>query len=446
MQAYQISDGNALISIIEKIAKEHSEETVVFRGQQIDRALIPSILRKDSNPAARGGCIPWLMMNWQAYVKKLVEMFEKSDIAHGQIDAVMQHYGYRSFFVDVTLDIKIALWFALHKFHSDRTPCYVDEELKSAIYQWARFYASDNGVVYVIAIPKESSERFINLTKTMPKEAARIHCQSACALYYSRNLKPLDDFIVAKIEVTDKGWYKGSNLDLKSKELFPLPKDDLFYRRLCTIPYYVSPESQFKDILMGHPLLGYFPIYADSPIQLVKEFVPLTRLIDKFDPSKTWSVLTSVADFEEKRCKVSSSAHITLYWLILDKLIETEKYSKRLADTLPSSNILLQFPPEASQIEVASEKLEEIIRGYWILIGNNTIRIAHIIDDFKTLSLGHACIYSKENLNLINKSCKCTTHESDLNAILAMSQFIENGTLVLNKDKNSGGFILDLKE
>jgi hypothetical protein len=432
MQKIRILSLDDFKSNIEELSAGHKEETLLFRGQTEDRPLIPSILRgkRGMYPHAPG-CNPSLMVNWQAYVERMIKTLG-ADIGQQHTDAVMQHYGYRSFFVDVTSDPTIALWFALHRFESKKTACYVDDDLKSAVFQVSRFVWSGKGFVYVIALPKHQSVRFVNLVKVMPLTATRIHRQKAGALYY-HNIKPIDEFIIAKFEVNDANWFKESFVNITTSELFPLPKFDLFYRHLCTIPYFVSPERDMNNIKIGHPLLGEFPIYADSPKQLVKEFLPLTRLIDQAHPALKWDLATQVKEFEGQRLKIAGASRLTLEKLLIDKISESTTRCTQLYESFPTQNFIIEFELGASLIGLSETALGNLVRGIWVTIGKQTIRIIELVDDFKKISLSHECVYSKKDLKLVSKSCDCSNHQEDLKIVLEIGRGLFDGTLVLKQ-------------
>jgi len=411
-----------------------------------DNPLVPSMRRGEGNPLfPTAGCNPWLTINWQSYAQKMVHNLN-AEVEQTQIDAVMQHYGYRSFFVDVTSDPEVALWFALHEFRPKKSPFYIDDELKSAIFQWSRFDFSDTGFVYVIAISKELTDRYVNLMEVLPTAAARIHRQKAGALYCFYKSKSIDEFVVAKLRISDGGWFRNSASNVATTGLFPLPSVDLFYRQLCTVPYFISPEKEMENIKIGHPLLGYFPIYAESAKELVKEYLPLTRIIDQTHPALKWNVATTTIEFENRRFRVAGATRISLYRLMLDKISETAPLCQEFQEgAFPSNNLLFEFEPDVSLFNLSEKALESIIRGLWVVFGSNSIRISEIVDDFNDVHLDHECIYSKPKLELIGKTCNCQTHDDELKLVLEIARSLTDGTLFLNQGDN-GYLKLDYKE
>lgn len=438
MQFIEVSSRQDFESKLNKIVSRYDHQHLVFRGQVKDRPLVPSMLRGKGNVSGRApGCIPILTANWHVCAKRLVSRFKERRPTDIEIQAVMQHYGYRSFFIDVTSDPEATLWFALHKFESDRTPLHVDKQLRSAVFQWSRYEPSSSGFMYFILLPEhESQNQYLDLTRVMPKSAARIHRQKAGAIFCSRRSRSIDDLVVAKLRVVDGGWFRNSNQNVKTTEFFPPPSVDDFYRCLCTVPYFIAPEMEMEKIELGHPLLGFFPIYAESVKELVKEYVPLTRILSHARPAREWNVATDVVDFENQRVKARGATRVLLSSLMIQTLSQNVRVSEDLrTDCWPSPNLLLEFEPEASLVSPSPKALQEIVRGLWVIIGTKSIMVAEIIDKFDDVLIGHECIYSLPELNLISKQCNCPDHSYELEVLRKASELLNQGIVYLEKDK-----------
>ena len=365
-----------------------------------------------------------------------------------ETEAVMQHYGYRSFFVDVTSDPEVALWFALHKFESNRTPLHVDKQLRSAVFQWSRYTSSHRGYMYVVLLPPEpkSDNRHLDLTRVMPTEATRVNRQKAGAVFCSRRSRSIHGLVVAKLRIVDDGWFKISKQNVKTGELFPPPSIDVFYRCLCTVPYFITSEMELEKIELGHPLLGFFPIYAESAKELVKEYVPLTRILGHARPGLEWNVATAVVDLENKRVKARSATRVLVPSLMIQTISHNAQISEILStDCWPSPNLLLEFEPEASLVSPSPKALHEIVRGMWVIIGTRSIMVAEIIDQFDKVLIGHECMYSLPELSLINKQCDCPDHMYELEVLRKTSELLNEGTVHLKKGE-LGYLELEYKE
>jgi hypothetical protein len=363
-------------------------------------------------------------------------MFKRENPTDIETQAVMQHYGYRSFFVDVTSDLKVALWFSLHQFVSERAPFHVDKQLRSAIFQWAHYVPCPEGFIYCILVPEtESSAQYVDLTKIMPVDAMRIYRQSAGAIFPSPKSRSIDSRVVAKLRIFDDGWFSSSNQNVGVCELFPRPNLDTFYRCLCTVPYYMTPEAEFNNMYVAHPLLGFFPIYAETAKELFKEYVPLTRVFSHAHPALVWNVATAVADLENRRFKTAGAIRILLSLLMIQNLTKDADVNNAvLTAPWPSNNLLLEFEPEASLITPSTKALTEAIRGLWIILGKKSLRIAEIIDTFDDVTIGHECVYSLPELNLAEKQGDSIDRSYNLRVVQNISYLLQQGSVFLSKD------------
>jgi len=65
----------------------------------------------------RQGCTPPEMFKWWNYTSDILSAFiGKSGQSFPFVEALLQHYGWRSFYLDASTDAGIAAWFASHKF------------------------------------------------------------------------------------------------------------------------------------------------------------------------------------------------------------------------------------------------------------------------------------------------------------------------------------------
>lgn len=112
-----------------KTAIEQSGPDALYRGQT------RHFQREDGSPSltttfSRYGCIPDLMIKWQHYACEILKRYVKgrtdtSDLATDQ--AVLQHYGWRSFFLDATGNAKVAAWFASNEYRSSKVVNLVED-------------------------------------------------------------------------------------------------------------------------------------------------------------------------------------------------------------------------------------------------------------------------------------------------------------------------------
>jgi hypothetical protein len=430
MDAIQVRDSAELLSITKEIAGKFSNSRILFRGQTSDRTIVPSIFRGKTEASDKfPGCIPSLTANWSVLAEKIMREFREGDSAWIETQAVMQHYGYRSTFVDVTSSLDIALWFALHKFTSYKAPVFINNKLRSAVFQCSSYVNSNKGYIYFLKLPDESDQQYIDLTQVMPSTAGRIHSQKAGGIVCSSERPTADNLIIAKVELTDEGWYKGSKSDLPLSELFPSPRIDLFYRKMCSIPYYITPQRENMRIPIGHPLLGMFPIYAQSIKELLVEYTPLTTIIETH-PSLKWNIASGAIKCDNELFKARSSQRISISKLLVDSLIEDTYKEDNLSD-LPSRNIIFEFEPEGSLFSPLSKALEKVVLGVWVIVGENTLKITEIVDNFVEVYFDNPLVYSLESRKWIKKSG--IRNEYYLQMLHAVSSLLKTKKLKLMK-------------
>lgn len=180
---------------------------------------------------------------------------------------VLQHYGFRSWFIDITDDDMVGLWFARHTYTASdgiapRPPTGADEEspdqghahmdlselLAFEVVRHEPVEADSDGrvepgLVFVFAV-KGDSPHLLNLRSSVPEAALRVHRQSGWGLLPVNG--SYEPFLLARIAVTFPApaeLYSGSTV-LSTAELFPGPDEDDFYKRLLRTPRLPVAESK----------------------------------------------------------------------------------------------------------------------------------------------------------------------------------------------------------
>ena len=218
---------------------------VLYRGQTQHYTGLggaPSLLTSFQ----RKGCLPDQMIKWAYYAKRALQHLvrgwkDTDDIATNQ--AILQHYGFRSFFLDATGDPRVAAWFASNNFESKFSvnlveDCFEDPVLLRTLDAW--FVPSDRmGHLYLICQKalRQSAIQAVHLSEIATHEGApRYMRQDAymvgpliqrglggdCILcHITAPADVLRDFAGAY----SVGW------------LFPEPSDDPVYRELLAMPW-----------------------------------------------------------------------------------------------------------------------------------------------------------------------------------------------------------------
>ena len=107
---------NLLITTIEelRVVEQRFASGFLFRGQvkhYFDETGAPSF----PTSFERKGCVPPLMQKWLYFARALLRAVSEDkyeDISDEFVQAILQHYGWRSFYIDLTKSLAVACWFA----------------------------------------------------------------------------------------------------------------------------------------------------------------------------------------------------------------------------------------------------------------------------------------------------------------------------------------------
>ncbi len=172
------------------------------------------------------------------------------------VEAIAQHYGPGSRFLDVTRSLHVALWFALHATRpvkADNTlgPPGAKDPAQDVIYteSWTEYYKWDAGpgFLYVFDVPEYQSENslqhgdLLDLSKARPifSQSKRIQAQVACLIAADPtvdygNLKSF--FACDPIQVQWPMYGAPPLVNASTEEIFPDPSQDAWYERFISLP------------------------------------------------------------------------------------------------------------------------------------------------------------------------------------------------------------------
>lgn len=218
---------------------------VLYRGQTQhypDANGLPSL----STSFQRQGCVPELMIKWTYYAKRALQHLvrgwkDTSDTATNQ--AILQHYGFRSFFLDASGDPQVAAWFASKRFESNIAITLVEDCFEDPVWLRtlnARFAPTEGmGHLYLISqkalrlsgiqavhlseiATNEGTPRYVRQDAYMVGPLIQNGLSGDCILcHITAPAKVLNDFAGEY----NAGW------------LFPEPSDDPVYRELLAMPW-----------------------------------------------------------------------------------------------------------------------------------------------------------------------------------------------------------------
>ncbi|HEI6919055.1 TPA: FRG domain-containing protein [Yersinia enterocolitica] len=148
MDHFKVNSLNELKVIINQF-----NDNFLFRGQldHYGEPNNPSIISSFD----RHVCVPSETIKWMRYASKVIEGVVGAHANdHCYVQALLQHYGWRSFFVDCSSSPAVSSWFASHKF-TETPGIYMCEDCgENFLWERKKFshyhYEAGNGHLYVI--------------------------------------------------------------------------------------------------------------------------------------------------------------------------------------------------------------------------------------------------------------------------------------------------------
>lgn len=254
-----------------KIVAETYSENMLFRGQtsHYDKDGFPSI----STSFDRQGCIPSEMGKWcrfsegalQYWLGHPSETFELSQ-------AILQHYGWRSFYVDLTSSFSVASWFGGHVYAQKARIDMCEDCFESPV--WLRKISASYSVgslignIYIFSKQKlQEAAGLISLEELeVEAQRPRFHAQNAWMMGPLRNeIIPAECFIAhvtAPHELLAK-FAEQAGLS-QTAQLFPDRTEDPVLGSLLDLPWIEIelPESEINIPVFRRAVS--FPEYHDS--------------------------------------------------------------------------------------------------------------------------------------------------------------------------------------
>lgn len=405
-----IKDFNEWKTFVDNILDKHSERKFVFRGQTKNYAFVPSMKRATND--FEHFDMPLTTFQWEILIwKTLKELGIQGKLSSEKYRfigmALLQHYGYRSWFIDVTKTPEIALWFALNK-HLKETTFFLRQdnpEFHPLMHVPTSYYVpadTSEGYFCIIDVT-DSANVYVDLTQSIPKMAARVSAQDAGALFEQDNRR-LDDLIFARIRLGQGILRHTFSGRYTYDRLFPSPKEDSFYRYLLTLPYFVPTNYLTKHMAPAFPVLAV-PFYRHS-ISEVFDYRPTIKIltVPSFLPVEN-GMLTGIHLDYNPTCVVKGREfkfvealqillpqYLSKYPSYLFQIPESEsdghrsresqKEEKNLGSIVPdlsiwpSNNMLIVFALSPLFLPLGESTDEYLPKGFWVVFENDEIFIS----------------------------------------------------------------------
>ncbi|MCX6073359.1 MAG: FRG domain-containing protein [Campylobacterales bacterium] len=201
---------------------------------------------------SRHGCIPPIMFKWTHYSKAIIRAFTQlnyHEISSELSQAILQHYGWRSFYVDLTKSPQVACWFAVNQYNENNllNMCEnFEEEPIWLIHKEAKYVETNTkGHIYIVDtnILKKLNVTIYDLTELESTAGLlRFHAQQACLVGNFKDTLPFQA-IIAHLEVENeilKEFYCESGIKHTS-DIFPSRYEDFVLNSLLNIPWEKLP-------------------------------------------------------------------------------------------------------------------------------------------------------------------------------------------------------------
>jgi hypothetical protein len=253
----------------------------VFRGQNRQYpTMTPTALRSMDPPDSTWAYFTWLMsaaMQDAAAPATGGRQLDMHDMLWTQ--AIKQHYGPGTQFLDVTHSAGVAAWFALHEmtitegtavFGPDGPIDFITDTL--GLLQVATYRPYRDAPAYLYALDASQQDRnpvrpdhgmLYDLATAPPvfSGSPRIRTQQGCLIYADQDLAPL---IVAGTPLQISWPLSGCpELDLSQDQLFPPVHDDVWYERFISVP---MVPNLTQSAARGIPVFGQpIPITLYAP-------------------------------------------------------------------------------------------------------------------------------------------------------------------------------------
>lgn len=261
---------------------------VLFRGQtsHYGEEGAPSI----GTSFDRKGCIPREMLKWCRYSQGVLDAYitqHREDFGFQQ--ALLQHYGWRSFYVDCTSNPAVAAWFASHKY-TENTTLELSEDVEEQsvmVRKRMAHYAPVIGTGHLYVISKQAANQvgLVDLaTLTVEGFRPRTVAQSAWLLGPLQNPIPQNCYL-AQITVPSDVLqnYAAAGGLTDTNTLFPSPAEDPILKSLLGLPWEeIKSEAALKNLPAFKRALE-LPEYHPSYVKIARAQTALyrgTRILD----------------------------------------------------------------------------------------------------------------------------------------------------------------------
>jgi hypothetical protein len=237
-------------------------------------------------PSGRRRTVPRAAI-WSHHLRRLLMRLEASAVREDieqefqiwliWLQALAQHYGAGSNYLDVTHDVGIALWFAFHDARTAENETVIgaassDRDDYRVRTTWVRlvrqpgpgqFYALDLMPWDGKGTPDPGTLVDLQDAPDVIDTSKRIQVQSGCLVYAAEGMD-LMSYVVPGTPIEVAGGFEESPYaSWTVEQIFPPPQEDVWYRRFLGLPFLYGPDSRRGDACFQQSLP--ITLYLSAP-------------------------------------------------------------------------------------------------------------------------------------------------------------------------------------
>lgn len=197
----------------------------------------------------RQGCAPIQMLKWSHYASFLLntllrDLPQSSDLEFNQ--AILQHYGWRSFFIDVSKSAAVSAWFASHSYSSKPALFLAEDCFEDPVFlrheeaEYSSFAGAGHLYVFSKLRLAEAGIRYFDLAEMRGGgERPRFLAQSAGLVGPLRRAVIPGECFIAHVTGPAEVFrqYAAEGGFTETAHLFPTPREDQFLSLLQSLPW-----------------------------------------------------------------------------------------------------------------------------------------------------------------------------------------------------------------
>jgi hypothetical protein len=191
------------------------------------------------------------MIKWLHYASQILRRYvqgrtDTPDLPTDQ--AVLQHYGWRSFFVDATGDARVAAWFASNKYTSSKVVNLVEDcfETPVSLVSEIASFERTNGIGHLYVISRKMLRRAgigaVHLSEIATNSGSPRYVRQDAYMVGPVAQRGLEIDCIAYHITAPSNVLAAYTHGLSSEILFPSPSDDPILRELLSMPWEKAGE------------------------------------------------------------------------------------------------------------------------------------------------------------------------------------------------------------